>query len=239
MSGGTGRLGEPSREADRHHRSGDRRRRSVGALAGFGAETVRLGVTGLSRAGKTVFITALVRNLLGDGRLPFFRPHAEGRLAHVYLEPQPDDTVPRFSYEEHLALLAADTPTWPEGTRRLSQLRLTFDYAPAGFVRRTLMPAFGLSRLHLDIIDYPGEWLIDLAMLDASFAKWSEQALATADAVIRREAAREFLTFIATLDAAQKLDETVAQKGTDSTAAISNARARKSLTFPPSAPAAS
>jgi uncharacterized protein len=46
--------------------------REAGALvAGQGASTVRLGVTGLSRAGKTVFVTSLVRNLVGDGRLPF------------------------------------------------------------------------------------------------------------------------------------------------------------------------
>ena len=36
--------------------------------------TVRLGVTGLARAGKTVFITALVRNLIAGGRLPLFSP---------------------------------------------------------------------------------------------------------------------------------------------------------------------
>ena len=35
--------------------------------------SVRLGVTGLARAGETVFITALVHNLLHGGRLPVFR----------------------------------------------------------------------------------------------------------------------------------------------------------------------
>lgn len=34
--------------------------------------TLRLGVTGLSRAGKTVFISALVHNLIHGGRLPMF-----------------------------------------------------------------------------------------------------------------------------------------------------------------------
>ena len=36
--------------------------------------TVRLGVTGLSRAGKTVFITALVHGLTRGGRFPVFEP---------------------------------------------------------------------------------------------------------------------------------------------------------------------
>ena len=34
--------------------------------------TVRLGVTGLSRAGKTVFITALIHGLTRGGRFPIF-----------------------------------------------------------------------------------------------------------------------------------------------------------------------
>ena len=74
--------------------------RSIGEYAsGLVAPTVRLGVTGLARSGKTVFITALVHNLIAGARLPFFDPAAEGRLVRAYLEPQPDDVVPRFDYE--------------------------------------------------------------------------------------------------------------------------------------------
>ena len=79
--------------------------------------TVRLGVTGLSRAGKTVFITALVANLLNRGRMPQLRAHAQGRIQAVYLQPQPDLTLPRFDYETHLAALTGDQPRWPASTR--------------------------------------------------------------------------------------------------------------------------
>ncbi len=79
-------------------------------LADYLTPTVRLGVTGLARSGKTVFITALVRNLTGGGRLPFFAADAEGRIVRAYLEPQPDDAVPRFDYEAHLASLEAEPP---------------------------------------------------------------------------------------------------------------------------------
>ena len=41
--------------------------------AGFGETVIRLGVTGLSRAGKTVFITSLVANLLERGRMSGLR----------------------------------------------------------------------------------------------------------------------------------------------------------------------
>ena len=53
--------------------------------------SLRLGVTGLSRAGKTVFITSLVHNLIQAGRLPMFDAHSSGRIARAYLQPQPDD----------------------------------------------------------------------------------------------------------------------------------------------------
>ncbi|MCC2112116.1 MAG: YcjX family protein, partial [Hyphomicrobiales bacterium] len=70
--------------------------------AGVVSPSLRLGVTGLSRSGKTVFITALIHNLIHGGRLPLFAAHAEGRIARATLQPQPDDDVPRFDYEAHV-----------------------------------------------------------------------------------------------------------------------------------------
>src|SRR3954452_18895346 len=101
------------------------------ALAEFGEHlihpTVRLGVTGLSRAGKTVFITALVHGLLRGGRFPVFEAMANGRIAGARLEPQPDDAVPRFDYEAHVRALVEER-RWPESTRQISELRLVIDY---------------------------------------------------------------------------------------------------------------
>src|SRR5262249_51316530 len=81
--------------------------------------TVRLGVPGLPHAGKTVFIPALVHNLLHGGRLPVFEALASGRLARARLEPQPDDAVPRFDYEAHMRAL--DEGHWPESTKRIDE----------------------------------------------------------------------------------------------------------------------
>ncbi|MDH5452952.1 MAG: YcjX family protein, partial [Paracoccaceae bacterium] len=94
---------------------------------------IRLGVTGLSRSGKTVFITSLVANLLDRGRMPGLRAHAEGRILSAVLQPQPDNTVPRFDYEGHLAALTGPNPHWPESTRAVSELRLSFRVQPSGF----------------------------------------------------------------------------------------------------------
>jgi uncharacterized protein len=143
------------------------------AATGRGTPTVRLGVTGLSRSGKTVFITALVHNIMHGGRLPLFDVYASGRLTDSRLMPQPDDAVPRFDYETHVADLV-DKRTWPNSTRRISELRLTVEYESAWMLKRAL----GRGRLNLDIIDYPGEWLLDLALLRKSYAEWSAEVLA-------------------------------------------------------------
>ncbi len=168
--------------------------KSAGAyLSDLSTPTVRLGVTGLARAGKTVFITALVKSLLDGGRLPFFAPMAEGRIVRAWLEPQPDDSIPRFAYEEHLATLSADPPAWPESTRQISQLRVAISYTPATALRRR----FGSGRLNLDIVDYPGEWLIDLPLIDQDFAAWSADALARTRDAPRADIAAAWAAFLA------------------------------------------
>jgi predicted YcjX-like family ATPase len=200
--------------------------RSAGdSVADFFTPTVRLGVTGFSRAGKTVFITALVRALLSGGRLPFFRAQAQGRIAGAYLEPQPDDAVPRFDYESHIAALERSPPEWPDGTRSISELRITVSYRPSSWLWRTL----GASRLHIDIVDYPGEWLIDLAMMEQDFAAWSQTALTLAEAPQRRAAAKPFLDFADRLSADAAQDEQVARKGAELfTAYLAEARRSES-----------
>lgn len=142
--------------------------------APFADPVIRLGVTGLSRAGKTVFITSLVANLMDRGRMPQLAAAADGSILAAYLQPQPDDTVPRFDYEAHLARLTAPEPDWPQGTRRVSELRLSLRIRQGG-----LLAGFGGTRtVHLDIVDYPGEWLLDLGLLEKSYAEWSRDTLA-------------------------------------------------------------
>jgi predicted YcjX-like family ATPase len=184
--------------------------REAGArLSDLMTPAVRLGVTGLARAGKTVFIVALVRSLLAGGRLPFFAAMAEGRIARAYLEPQPDDRLARFPYEEHLAELAGDPPRWPESTRRLSQLRVTVEYTPARPLRRALTT----GRLHIDIVDYPGEWLLDLPLLDLDFAGWSVRAIGEAQERHRLGAAKAWLAFLGSLEPRARADERTALDG--------------------------
>src|ERR1700743_2896063 len=135
---------------------------------GFFNPTVRLGVTGLSRAGKTVFITALIHGLTRGGPFPAFEALNSGRIARAQLAPQPDDAVPRFDYENHLRTLIEER-RWPNSTVDISELRLVIDYQRHNGADRSLT---------LDIVDYPGEWLLDLPLLNKSYEEWSRESLA-------------------------------------------------------------
>ncbi|MBI1219075.1 MAG: YcjX family protein [Rhodobacteraceae bacterium] len=165
---------------------------------------IRLGVTGLSRAGKTVFITSLVANLMDRARMPQLQAAAQGRILSAYLQPQPDDTVPRFDYEAHLGAVTGPAPHWPDSTRAVSELRLSLRVRPGGF----LGALTGVRTVHLDIIDYPGEWLLDLALMEKSYADWADETLAR---IARRPEAAGFLRDAAAADPAGKLEEPVAQ----------------------------
>jgi predicted YcjX-like family ATPase len=118
--------------------------------------TVRIGVTGLSRAGKTAFLTSMAANLLA-------RPQPRFALA-----PLDAGDVPRFDHAAHLAALAADPPRWPERTNTVSMLTL------AATKSQTLLPD---RRIRLEFLDYPGEWLLDLPLLTLSFTDWSRATL--------------------------------------------------------------
>src|SRR6188472_3384704 len=175
-------------------------RLSARALKDYGDHffnpTVRLGVTGLSRAGKTVFITALIHGLTRGGRFPVFEPFAAGRIARARLEPQPDDAVPRFAYEDHVRTLIEER-RWPNSTVDISELRLVIDYQRQNGADRSLT---------IDIVDYPGEWLLDLPLLNKSFEQWSAESLAFSREGPREKLAAPWHEHLKTLDAEGRED---------------------------------
>ena len=175
---------------------------SVSSL--FEPPALRLGVTGLSQAGKTVFITALVANMLDRGRMGRMQAVSAGRIEAAYLQPQPDDTLPRFDYERHLAALTGPDPHWPEGTRQISQLRLSFRLRSGGL----LGGLRGARIQHVDIIDYPGEWLLDLVLLDKTYDQWAADVLARLPS---RPFAAEYLALATATDPTAPHDEAQAR----------------------------
>lgn len=174
----------------------------------YGGE-VRLGVTGLRRAGKTVFVTSLLDNLLKAGRLPFLDVVAQGRFVAARLRPQPDPAIPRFDYEGHLATLTGADPAWPKPTAAVSEIRIDLRFRPGGLLRQRLG---GIADLTLDIVDYPGEWLLDLPLLDQDFVRWSRATLELAVTGPRRELSRPWRDALASVDPAADADEATARR---------------------------
>ncbi|MDC0738233.1 YcjX family protein [Cognatishimia sp. SS12] len=166
---------------------------------------IRIGVTGLARSGKTVFITSLVANLLDRGRMPQVAAINEGRVLSAYLQPQPDVTVPRFDYENHHAALLGPNPHWPDSTRAISELRLSLKVQPRGLLAGLQRP----RTVHLDIVDYPGEWLLDLGLLDKTYAAWSAEVLAR---LSERDEGAVYLARLENVDGSADLDEMQAQR---------------------------
>ncbi len=158
--------------------------------------TVRVGVTGLARAGKTAFLTSLAANLLAHGAGLEVLPSLVGRVTQVALAPAGVTGLPRFDQRAHLAALAGDPPRWPERTGAVSLLALDLEVAGRG--TDSVLPA---RRLRLELLDYPGEWLLDLPLLAQDFAAWSGAVLRRLEAPEVAGVAGEFLAFVRALPA--------------------------------------
>lgn len=139
--------------------------------------TLRLAVTGLSRSGKTAFITSLINQLLHINRLdnshlPLFEAAREGNILAVKRMPQKSLHIPRFDYEKNIQDLLQQPPQWCQSTRGVSETRLAIRYQRNQGVIRYLKEQ---GTIYLDIFDYPGEWLLDLPLLELDFQQWSQQ----------------------------------------------------------------
>jgi predicted YcjX-like family ATPase len=163
--------------------------------------TVALAVTGLSRAGKTVFITSLAHNLLSalaqPYRMPLLRVVGEGRLVAARLAPAGAAALPRFPYQSNVERMAATPADWPARTRDISEIEAEIRFMPTGALGY-LMNQIGAGprTLRLRIVDYPGEWLLDLPLLAQSYAEWSRATLRLLRAGVRAELGRDLLSYL-------------------------------------------
>ncbi len=169
-------------------------------------------MTGLARAGKTAFLTSLAANLLALGAghpvLPGFARRLKGRRVQVALAPSGASGLPRFDHPRHLAALTRDPPAWPERTSAASMLALDLVIG-----RERLGISLPPQRLRLELLDYPGEWLLDLPLLRTGFADWSAAALRRFQAPAMAPYVAEFMAFNSALPAGAPADESLAANG--------------------------
>ena len=197
--------------------------RSLAAGAGSRLEravnedVIRLAVTGLSRAGKTVFITSLIQNLLALAAQKDVLPKLTQRLSDtginrlraVTVLPAGVSALPHFDQAAKLAGLSAAEPAWPDRTGDVAQISLALTLTR----RSPFGQKLGERRVRLDILDYPGEWLLDLPLLPQSYAAWSEQTLALLRQSPRRQVSEAFLAFVANRRPGDRVSEDLALEG--------------------------
>jgi predicted YcjX-like family ATPase len=202
-----------------------------------GGATVWLAVTGLSRSGKTVFITSLIHNLLSSlhnpNRMPLLNVIGERRLLAANLEAAKANRLPRFPYLANIEKMAGSAPDWPARTADISEIGIEVRFVPANTVGRFLSEITGSpATLTIRIVDYPGEWLLDLPLLTKSYAQWSRATLAAFRKGVRAQISRDFLAFIAAHRPDQIATEEVAKKAHDLyCACLLEARDRHGLSF--------
>lgn len=180
---------------------------------------INLAVTGLSKSGKTAFITSLMNQLLEvneDAELPFFSTKREGRIIGVKRSNQVDLTCNRFAYEEALLGLSKKPACWPQSTTGISQIRLVIRYKKKHGLSRWLRED---GKLTVDITDYPGEWLLDLPLLDMDFVQWCEYTYKQFHDEMRANLAGPIRAEIDAIDLNAPGDELQLQKTAESYAA--------------------
>lgn len=198
--------------------------------------TVRLAVTGLSRAGKTVFLTSLAHNLLSalhqPHRMPLLKMVGESRLVAAKLAKTRTDPLPRFPYRRNIECMAATPADWPPRTQEMSEIEIDIRFVPTGalgFLLRQI--GDGIATLRLTIVDYPGEWLLDLPLLDQDYAEWSRATVRLLRGRARAEIARDFLTFLSDNRHAGASDELAKRAHTLYRELLVKARDERGLSF--------
>ncbi|HDZ57142.1 MAG TPA: YcjX family protein [Pseudomonas xinjiangensis] len=133
------------------------------------AQRIRIGVTGLSAAGKTTFITSLINQLENHQRGLLARRSPFERLESVRWQKENLDRP--FPYLDALQSLSGEPAQWPQSTQDLSRVLIDLRFRPQGLLRKLQ----GTQTLKLEILDYPGEWLLDLPLLRMNYGQWCEQ----------------------------------------------------------------
>ena len=175
---------------------------------------ITLGVTGFSRAGKTVFITALAQALLtadawtqrrGQGPLAQFGPFERKDFKCARIRDDIHSHLPQFPFRTVRNSLTGRDTKWPEPTEGISRLVIDLDYTSNRWFTSN-------SHVQLELVDYPGEWLVDLPMLGQTFGEWSDLVLLQASKGLRQDWSGGYFDELTKIPSDQSFDEEVTSR---------------------------
>ena len=162
---------------------------------------VTVAVAGLSRSGKTAFITSLIANLEAASRNSNARKWLNGLdvvdTARLRSAERPSAFKPShgrlFPYSDMVASISADSPKWPVRTANIYETAIDLNFWP---IRRPEQQDVPTAWLRLKFIDYPGEWLVDVPLSNQTYLEWSKAALNRLASSPWSEVSSEFLAFL-------------------------------------------
>ncbi|HIO71098.1 MAG TPA: hypothetical protein EYG60_04125 [Campylobacterales bacterium] len=128
-------------------------------------EKIRLAVTGLSRSGKTVFITSFINQLISGKKIESVM-EKRGKRFIAKIAPKPK----QFDYFSIVDNFRNTIPKWPRSTSSISKIDIRLEVKS----NNKLLPN---KFIDIEIIDYPGEWILDIGMAYMDFDEWSEKSL--------------------------------------------------------------
>lgn len=119
-------------------------------LSPFKTKTIKIAITGLSRAGKSVFITSFLDELINS------------KAFQAKLNP-PKLFMKRFDYYHYVKQIKKEN-IWCDTTKDITCASVRVEKT-----HKFLPP----TSYNIELYDYPGEWLMDLIMLKYDFDTWS------------------------------------------------------------------
>lgn len=157
----------------------------------------RIGITGLSQAGKSTLITSLINHLENIRRGSLAQQAELGLLVHGHWLRTTDRP---FDYDAGLHALTNQSPHWPDSTTdwSLARIELTVD-----------RPWYSLKprKRIIELFDYPGEWLLDLMLLDWDFRQFSRALWDWAAQEPRNTLGTDLIAELASIDPYTPVDE--------------------------------
>ncbi|MFW5450822.1 MAG: YcjX family protein [Methylophagaceae bacterium] len=130
-----------------------------------------IGITGFSGSGKSTFITSLIHQLRysNEAQINGFLLARDQKIIDIKLSSLPDCDL--FDYDQGINALAGEPPKWPMPTSTISGCVVDIIYKRDSLLNSILGDT---STFRIEIRDYPGEWLLDLPLLEQDYWSWCQ-----------------------------------------------------------------